>query len=430
MKENCPSRIKSNIFNGATLSFADIALEKAFQQDYFEKTLVQVRVTLIFAAILYGMFGILDSQVIPEIKYYTWFIRFAVISPLLLVTYFLTYTRFYRKWMRVCLFIAGIASGAGIVVMIVLAPSPGNHLYYSGVLLCALFYFVFIPDFLTASLLSWSLFVLYLLMVVFLSHITPQALMNNASAFFAFNAAGMFASYSFERYMRSDFLQRRTIQERTEELRNAMLEVEKARGKAEELSQLDPLTGAFNRRHFFSLAEKELARNARNRHRIAAIMLDIDHFKSVNDTHGHRVGDIVLQEIAGQIRNTVRTIDIPCRYGGEEFAILLPETDSTAAETIGWRLKQAIEAMRIASGEEIINITASVGVAALSEGDYVEADVLLERADQALYEAKKSGRNQVKRWNAVSTSAVRHTELCTDALPSAQDDRRHSQLEE
>jgi diguanylate cyclase (GGDEF)-like protein len=422
--------IKSNIFNVLTLSFSDRSFEKAFRQDYFEKTLVQVRVTLIFAAILYAMFGILDSQVIPEIQHYTWFIRFAVISPLLLLTYGLTYTRFYRRWMRVCLFIAGIASGAGIVVMIVLAPSPGNHLYYSGVLLCSLFYFVFIPDFLTASLLSWSLFALYLLMVVFLSRITPEALMNNASAFFAFNAAGMFASYSFERYMRSDFLQRRTIQERTEELRKAMLELEKARGQAEELSQLDPLTGVFNRRHFFSLAENELARNIRNRHCIAAIMLDIDHFKSINDTHGHRAGDIVLQEIAGQIRNTVRTIDIPCRYGGEEFVILLPETDSAAAEAIGWRLKHSIEAMRIAVGEEIITITASIGVAALSGGDYVEADVLLERADQALYEAKKSGRNRVKRWNAGATSAVRHTELCTGALPGGHNVPLQSQQEQ
>ncbi len=122
-----------------TLSFSDKALEAAFRQDYFRKTLLQVRLTLLFATILYGMFGILDYLVIPEIRRSAWFIRFAVVSPLLLFTYVLTYTRFYRNWMRACLFLAGIASGAGIVEMIVLAPSPGNHLYYSGVLLCVLF---------------------------------------------------------------------------------------------------------------------------------------------------------------------------------------------------------------------------------------------------------------------------------------------------
>ena len=114
--------IKGTPFNFATLSFSDRSLEKAFQQDYFEKTLLQVRLTLLFGAFLYGMFGILDCFVIPEIRHYAWNIRFAVISPLLLITYFLTQTRFYRKWMKICLFIAGIASGAGIVVMIILAP--------------------------------------------------------------------------------------------------------------------------------------------------------------------------------------------------------------------------------------------------------------------------------------------------------------------
>jgi diguanylate cyclase (GGDEF)-like protein len=394
--------IKDYPLNFATLSFSDKNLEKAFQQYYFEKTLLQVRLTLLFGTFLYSMFGILDYFVIPEIKHFAWFIRFALISPLLLFTYLLTHTRFYRKWMHACLFIAGLASGAGIVWMIILAPFPGNHLYYSGVLLCVLFYIVFVPDFLVASLLSWSLFVLYLAMVVFYSHITLPALMNNASAFLAFNFTGMFASFSFERYMRSDFLQRRTIHERTEELRSALLDVEKARGEAEALSQLDPLTGLYNRRYFFSIAEQELERNARNRHCLSVIMLDLDHFKSVNDSHGHRMGDVVLQEVAQKIRDTIRTTDTPCRYGGEEFAILLPETDLSASEVIGCRLNQVMEAMRVESGNGTIKITASVGIASLAEGDYSKADVLVEMADQALYEAKKAGRNQVKLWNGVS----------------------------
>ena len=398
-------------FKMLALAFPDRALEKAFQQDYFEKTLLQVRLTLVFAAILYSLFGILDYFVIPETRNYTWFIRFVVVSPLLLLIYSLTYTPFYRNWMRSCLFIAGIVSGAGIVGMIVLPPSPGNHLYYSGVLLCDLFYFVFVPDFILASLLSWILFIIYIVMVVFFSHISPAALMNNSSAFFAFNVAGMFASHSFERYMRSDFMQRRIIQERTEELKKALHDVDKARRKAEDLSQIDPLTNLFNRRYFFSALEKELARNLRNRHCIALIMLDLDHFKSVNDTHGHRVGDTVLQEVAEKIRDTLRTTDTPCRYGGEEFAILLPETDYEAAVSTGVRLQQGIEAMEIVCHEKTISLTASIGVASLAEGDFVESDVLVEMADQALYEAKEGGRNQVKSWNPERIPAPRNTQL-------------------
>ncbi|HTY19999.1 MAG TPA: GGDEF domain-containing protein, partial [Geobacteraceae bacterium] len=109
------------------------------------------------------------------------------------------------------------------------------------------------------------------------------------------------------------------------------------------------------------------------------------------------------------------TTDTPCRYGGEEFAVLLPETDYTAALSIGCRLQQGIEAMRITSGEQTISITASVGVAALLEGDYVEADVLVEMADQALYEAKKSGRNLVRSWNAEAILPLAPAPLCPDA---------------
>jgi diguanylate cyclase (GGDEF)-like protein len=391
--------VKETPFNIVTLTFSDVDLETSFQKDYFEKTLFQVRLSLLFAAFLYGMFGILDSFVIPEIKQYTWFIRFFLICPLLLAIFLLTYTKYYRKLMRFWLFLAGFASGAGIIMMIVKAPSPGNHLYYSGVLLCALFYSVFVPNFIVAAALSWSIFVMYVVMVIFASDIPLPALMNNTTLFIAFNIAGMFACYSFERHMRSDFLQRRTIHAQTEELRIALLDVEKARRDAEELSNMDALTGLFNRRHFFSEAEHELERTIRHHHRLAVIMLDIDHFKSINDTHGHCVGDRVLQEVAEKIRDTIRRSDTPCRYGGDEFAILLPETDIFAAEGIGCRLLQDIELTGIETDKGRILITASVGIAALSEDDYAEVDILIDRADQSLYEAKKAGRNQVKLWN-------------------------------
>ncbi len=390
---------KETPFNVLTLAFLDSDLEKEFQNDYFEKTLFQIRLALLFAAFLYAMFGILDNLVIPDIKQYAWFIRFFLICPLLLIAFLLTYTRYFRGLMRFLLFLAGFACGAGIVVMIVIAPSPGNHLYYSGVLLCVLFYFVFVPDFILATTLSWSLFAVYVFMVYYCSRISLPALMNNTTLFVAYNITGMVACYSFERYMRSDFLQRRIIHVRTEDLKQALLDVEIARGKAEELSQLDPLTCLFNRRQFFLVADRELERNIRHRHFLSLIMLDIDHFKRINDTHGHCVGDLVLQEVGEKIRSTVRKSDTPCRYGGEEFAILLPETDSFAAGMIGGRLQKVIEETKIETDKGPVSITISVGIATTCEDDFAEIDVLIEQADQALYEAKKAGRNQVKMWN-------------------------------
>lgn len=390
---------KETPFNTVTLAFLDSDLERAFKEDYFEKTLFQIRLALLFAAFLYAIFGILDYFVIPSIKQYAWFIRFFLICPLLLATFVLTYTRYFRALMRFLLFLAGFAGGAGVIAMIIIAPSPGNHLYYSGVLLCLLFYFVFVPDFIVATILSWCIFAVYVVMVYFCSNISIPALMNNTTLFIAYNITGMVACYTFERYMRSDFLQRRIIQDRTEELKNALLDVEKARGKAEALSQLDPLTGLFNRRHFFTIAERELERNFRHHHSMAIIMMDIDHFKSVNDTHGHGVGDLVLQEVGEKIRNTIRRLDTPCRYGGEEFVILLPETDSVAAVMIGGRLQKVIEDTIVETEKGPVFITISIGIATLSEEDHAEIDMLIEQADKALYEAKKAGRNQVKVWN-------------------------------
>jgi diguanylate cyclase (GGDEF)-like protein len=385
-------------FSRITQAFSDKALESAFQNVFFDKTLFQARLSLVFAAFLYGMFGILDCLVIPDIKHFAWFIRFFIVCPLLLAICALTYAKYYRKIMRFLLFLAGFASGAGIVAMIVKAPSPGNHLYYSGVLLCVLFYFVLIPDFIVATILSWIIFVLYLVMVIFVSDISLPALMNNSSLFLAFNFTGMLARCSFERHIRSDFLQRRIIETQTEELRMALLDVEEARCKAEGLSRMDPLTNLYNRRHFLLLAEQEFERNKRNHHCTSIALLDLDHFKRINDTHGHYVGDLVLKEVASKIRSTIRRPDTPCRYGGEEFAILLPETDFIDAELIGWRLQKVIEETVIISEKGLFSVTISIGIATLPEGDLTELDVLIDRADQALYDAKRSGRNQVKFW--------------------------------
>jgi diguanylate cyclase len=390
--------MKDTPFNAVTLAFADKSLENAFQQNYFKKTLFQVRMALLFACILYGMFGILDRLVIPDIKVYAWVVRLLLVCPLLLMVFIGTFSKFYRKIMLPSLFLAGFASGAGIIAMIINAPSPSNHLYYSGVLLCVLFYFVFVPDFIVATILSWSLFVLYVVMISFCSEISWPALLNNTSLFAAFNITGMFASYSFERYMRSDFLQQNTIRKQTEELRAALFNVELARQEAEELSQLDPLTNLFNRRHFLAIAEQEFERSLRHQHCLAIIILDLDYFKAINDTHGHYVGDVVLQEVAEKIRGTIRRQDTPCRYGGEEFAVLLPETDLFAADSIGRRLQQVIEETNIETEKGPFSVTISVGIATLPEGDHTQVDVLIDRADQALYEAKRAGRNQVKVW--------------------------------
>ncbi len=180
------------------------------------------------------------------------------------------------------------------------------------------------------------------------------------------------------------------------ELTREIEERKKVQAELERIITLDPLTGLFNRRHFFELTRQELERSQRYSRHLSVIMLDIDHFKLVNDRFGHLIGDRVLVEVARRIQQALRRIDLACRYGGEEFAILLPETSMTQAEMVATRLWRLVTHQPTVSGGLKLKIGVSVGVACYYEEKNVTVDILLDRADRAMYAAKDAGRNQVK----------------------------------
>lgn len=172
------------------------------------------------------------------------------------------------------------------------------------------------------------------------------------------------------------------------------------REKVETLSaqvSSDFLTGLYNRQHLLFALEQEMERTQRSQQPTSLIMLDIDHFKRVNDQHGHVAGDKVLKSLANVIRDTVRKIDVPCRYGGEEFAIVLPSTPMLTGVQVAERLRAKIADTLIPiSKNEHISVTASLGVHASLHNDRHSAEEFIELADKQLYLAKESGRNQVK----------------------------------
>jgi diguanylate cyclase (GGDEF)-like protein len=156
----------------------------------------------------------------------------------------------------------------------------------------------------------------------------------------------------------------------------------------------DELTGLYNRRGLFELGRREVERSLRFNRQLPALMIDIDHFKQVNDTYGHAVGDQVLRVMAERFRRNVREIDIVGRYGGEEFVILLLENDLASAEQVADRLRQLISNIPFQTTKGSIRITVSMGLTAVS-AEVGDLAALLQRADQALYLAKNSGRNRV-----------------------------------
>jgi diguanylate cyclase (GGDEF)-like protein/PAS domain S-box-containing protein len=157
---------------------------------------------------------------------------------------------------------------------------------------------------------------------------------------------------------------------------------------------MDELTGLYNRRHFFEVARLEFERSRRYRRTLGIIMLDIDHFKEVNDQYGHLVGDQVLRVVAERCRQNVRSIDLVGRYGGEEFVLLVPETDAEGVRQLAERLRVAVSDTPIYAREIMVRITASIGVAS-SSADCPDLDHLISQADQALFPAKYTGCNIV-----------------------------------
>lgn len=168
----------------------------------------------------------------------------------------------------------------------------------------------------------------------------------------------------------------------------------RVRRDLERASLTDPLTGLYNRRHLNRTLQAEIDRSKRQQTALSVILLDIDHFKAVNDTYGHACGDSVLRELANRSLQTLRGMDSACRLGGEEFLMLLPDTTPEQAQLVAERLRQATESRPIDTTVGPISVTISIGVAGLIPGE--SGLQLLERADEALYEAKRLGRNRVE----------------------------------
>lgn len=170
--------------------------------------------------------------------------------------------------------------------------------------------------------------------------------------------------------------------------------------EVEKLTKIDPLTGAFNRRGLNELSHRELARTQRTDQPMAMLMVDIDYFKFVNDHYGHPIGDQILILLSDKLQKNLRDTDILCRYGGEEFAILLPETNLQSARKIAERLRINVAKKPFEVPYMKLNITISIGVAWMP-GKIASIETLLKRADEAMYMAKRSGRNMVCVFNEI-----------------------------
>ncbi|MDA0660591.1 MAG: diguanylate cyclase [Planctomycetota bacterium] len=214
---------------------------------------------------------------------------------------------------------------------------------------------------------------------------------------------------------------RQELLEMVEHLHASGEAIKRQNQELEFLATRDSLTGCLNRHAFFEIFESHWNNAIRQCYLLAAVMVDVDHFKSVNDQHGHAVGDEVLRGVAATLRQRVREADIVCRYGGEEFAVLLPYTDIAQAAIVAEELRQAIAQLKFPE----LSVTASLGVSAISENPQSPPG-LLEQADKCLYVAKRGGRNQVVRHDQATAEMIgcegdKSVGLNASAVPCASD---------
>ena len=189
-----------------------------------------------------------------------------------------------------------------------------------------------------------------------------------------------------------------------DELDQKNRELELVNKRLKKLSITDGLTELFNHRHVHQLLHDEFERSARTQESIAVVMMDLDRFKAVNDTYGHPTGDVILYETAQIIKDTAREIDMPGRYGGEEFIAILPDTGEEAGARFAERVRQAVEDHVFRDGATEVRMTVSCGVASFPAPGVDTPEALLKAADEALYQAKHGGRNQVVRASQATPS--------------------------
>ncbi len=201
--------------------------------------------------------------------------------------------------------------------------------------------------------------------------------------------------YIVKPFVPLEFLARVRTHLRMRDLREQLLV---ANTRLKELADTDDLTGLFNMRSLYQRLDFEMERAKRFNRKICVIMMDLDDFKSVNDGHDHLFGSFLLAEIGKIIKKSTRNIDIPARYGGDEFLIVLSEVEPAGAHLFCERLRERIRKTTFVSGKDSIQLTVSIGYAVMVPGESISSKELVRRADHALYAAKRSGKNRTISW--------------------------------
>ena len=373
--------LRKAALNKYTLHFTSERLEAFYRHYTLPSLRRQARIALLVGAIMYGMYGFLDSLFVPpEAVVKVWYIRTMVIM-LAFAVFGMTFYRRFSRSNQLLLSLAGLFGGLGLLAKMWLLPDSAISYYYAGLILIAFWCYTLAGiQFIYAILVNAILLIGFNLMFSGPKPLSILSLVSYDFFILSANFIGAFTNYMVGRQHRLLFL------------REKELDVE--RRLQHERALHDRLTGLPNRELLLDRVDQALRYSIRNNQLCAGFFLDLDKFKPINDTYGHAVGDQVLQEIAKRLQKVVREADTLSRLGGDEFFMLARDIHTEdAAYALAAKLEQQLEApIALANMPLMEAIEVSIGVCIFPYRDATAIDVI-RRADHAMYEAKRARKN-------------------------------------
>lgn len=360
-----------------TLSFRNKRLESFFHRYALPNLRRQARIALLVGAGMYGLYGLLDVLLIPpeEMKF-VWFILLGVIAVALAV-FALTFYKRFARFNQPLLAITALIGGVGLLGKMWLLPDATIAYFYAGLILIIFWAHCFSGlRFIYATWVSLFLFAAFNLMFLWLRQLPLLSMASFDFFIVAANIVGAFASYTTETQSRALFLREK--------------ELDRERHLQHERALHDSLTGLPNRELLIDRIDQAINYSARNDQLCAGLFLDLDNFKPINDTYGHAVGDLVLQEVATRLKRVTREADTLSRLGGDEFFVLARDIQSEEdAEILANKLKeQLLLPFTLQNLPFITKISVSIGICLFPYRDATAIDVI-RRADYAMYQIKQ-----------------------------------------
>ncbi|OZT74731.1 GGDEF domain-containing protein [Vreelandella boliviensis LC1] len=390
-----PLREKKYQVHGLTGQFCDASSELMYRRTIQESVRLEFSLAVSVAACVFGMFVISDYYLLGLTRsfYLLLTMRIVVVSLCLLIAFVVRRWsgNDYRVWLHA---LPLWVFATGIILIVPLRPESLST-QITAVAVATMGFYLLIPNRLTVvTAASLYLNIGFLVSAVLFAGLTPIGMLLLAVLLGMSNVVGFFALLRLERLQRKQYAMLYEERDQNRQLHNEIAHRQSLEEQLRIAAERDALTNLNNRGHFMKLAKGLLKRSQYEKVPFSLFMIDVDHFKSINDTWGHSHGDWVLTKIAGVCAESLRPSDVIGRFGGEEFVVALPNTSPSEAQMIAERLKMKVA--ELSSMEEMskLNPSITIGVAATSADD-VGLESLITRADQMLYVGKRGGRNQV-----------------------------------